>query len=65
MDIDFFQALVLSHFLQKAYDAIVCAQAPFASDAAKAVQASYDAGVTDEFMVPARAEGRKSPPWES
>ena len=38
--------------LQKAYDAIVCAQAPFASDAAKAVQASYDAGVTDEFMVP-------------
>ena len=39
--------------LQKAYDAIVCGQAPFIDDAADAVQASYDAGVTDEFMVPA------------
>ena len=38
--------------LQKAYDAIVCGQAPFAADGAEAVQASYDAGVTDEFMVP-------------
>ncbi len=38
--------------LQKAYDAIVCGQAPFAADGADAVQASYDAGVTDEFMVP-------------
>ncbi len=38
--------------LQKAYDAIVCGQGPFAADAADAVQASYDAGVTDEFMVP-------------
>ncbi len=38
--------------LQKAYDAMVCGQAPFAADAADAVQASYDAGVTDEFMVP-------------
>ena len=38
--------------LQKAYDAIACGQAPFAADAADAVQASYDAGVTDEFMVP-------------
>ena len=38
--------------LQKAYDAMVCGQAPFAADAAEAVQASYDAGVTDEFMVP-------------
>ncbi len=38
--------------LQKAYDAIVCGQAPFAADATEAVQASYDAGVTDEFMVP-------------
>ena len=38
--------------LQKAYDAIVCGQAPFVQDAADAVQASYDAGVTDEFMVP-------------
>ena len=31
---------------------MVCGQAPFAADAAEAVQASYDAGVTDEFMVP-------------
>ena len=38
--------------LQKAYDAMVCGQAPFVEDAAEAVQASYDAGVTDEFMVP-------------
>jgi len=38
--------------LQRAYDAIVCGQAPFAADAADAVQASYDAGVTDEFMEP-------------
>ncbi len=38
--------------LQKAYDAMVCGQAPFMADAADAVQASYDAGVTDEFMVP-------------
>ena len=38
--------------LQKAYDAMVCGQGPFAADAADAVQASYDAGVTDEFMVP-------------
>ena len=38
--------------LQKAYDAIVCGQAPLVADGADAVQASYDAGVTDEFMVP-------------
>ena len=38
--------------VQKAYDAIVCGQAGFAADAADAVQASYDAGVTDEFVVP-------------
>ena len=38
--------------LQKAYDAMVCGQAPFVADAADAVQTSYDAGVTDEFMVP-------------
>ena len=38
--------------VQKAYDAIVCGEGPFAEDAAQAVQASYDAGVTDEFMVP-------------
>ena len=38
--------------VQKAYDAIVCGQALYVADAAEAVQASYDAGVTDEFMVP-------------
>ena len=38
--------------LQRAYDAIACGKAPFAADAADAVQASYDAGVTDEFMEP-------------
>lgn len=38
--------------VQKAYDAMVCGQADFVPDAAQAVQASYDAGVTDEFMVP-------------
>ena len=38
--------------VQKAYDAIVCGEGPFAEDAAQAVQDSYDAGVTDEFMVP-------------
>ena len=38
--------------VQRAYDAIVCGEAPYAADAAEAVQASYDAGVTDEFMEP-------------
>ena len=38
--------------VQKAYDAIVCGQGEFIADAADAVQKSYDAGVTDEFMVP-------------
>ena len=38
--------------VQQAYDAIVCGQAPFEPDPAAAVQKSYDAGVTDEFMVP-------------
>jgi 2,3-bisphosphoglycerate-independent phosphoglycerate mutase len=38
--------------VQKAYDAIVCGEAPFAEDPVAAVQASYDAGVTDEFMLP-------------
>ena len=38
--------------VQRAYDAIVCGQAPYAADAAQAVQASYDAGVTDEFVEP-------------
>ncbi len=38
--------------LQRAYDAMVCGEAPYAADAAEAVQASYDAGITDEFMEP-------------
>ena len=38
--------------VQRAYDAIACGEAPFAADAAEAVQKSYDAGVTDEFMEP-------------
>ena len=36
--------------LQRAYDAMVCGEAPFWENPAEAVQASYDAGVTDEFM---------------
>lgn len=38
--------------IQKAYDAMVCGLAPFEADPAEAVQKSYDAGVTDEFMSP-------------
>ena len=38
--------------LQRAYDTMVCGEAPFAADAAEAVQASYDNGITDEFMEP-------------
>jgi len=38
--------------VQRAYDAIACGQAPYEEDAAAAVQKSYDAGVTDEFVVP-------------
>ena len=38
--------------LQRAYDAMVCGQAPYEPDPAAAVQKSYDAGVTDEFMEP-------------
>ena len=38
--------------VQRAYDAIVRGDAPFAADGAEAVQRSYDAGVTDEFMEP-------------
>ena len=38
--------------VQRAYDAIACGQAPYVADAAEAVQMSYDAGVTDEFMEP-------------
>ncbi|MCI8869748.1 MAG: 2,3-bisphosphoglycerate-independent phosphoglycerate mutase [Lawsonibacter sp.] len=38
--------------VQRAYDAMVMGEGPFAQDAAQAVQASYDAGVTDEFVEP-------------
>ena len=38
--------------VQKAYDAIAKAQGVAAADAVAAVQASYDAEVTDEFVVP-------------
>ena len=38
--------------LQRAYDAIACGEAPFNPDPAAAVQNSYDAGVTDEFVEP-------------
>lgn len=38
--------------LQRAYDAMVCGEGPHWADPAAAVQASYDAGITDEFMEP-------------
>ena len=38
--------------LQRAYDAIANGEAPFEADPVAAVQKSYDAGVTDEFMEP-------------
>ena len=38
--------------VQLAYDAIACGQGPFEADPAGAVQKSYDAGVTDEFVEP-------------
>ena len=38
--------------VQRAYDAIALGEGIFADDAAAAVQASYDAGVTDEFVEP-------------
>ena len=38
--------------LQRAYDALVLGNAPVNEDPAAAVQASYDSGVTDEFMEP-------------
>ena len=37
---------------QKAYEAIVCGQGVHATDPLAAIQASYDADVTDEFIVP-------------
>jgi len=38
--------------VQRAYNAMVCGEGKFETDAAEAVQKSYDAGVTDEFMEP-------------
>ena len=38
--------------LQKAYDALVMGEAPYEADPVAAVQKSYDAEVTDEFVVP-------------
>ncbi len=38
--------------VQKAYDAMVSGEGPAAEDPCEAIRASYDAGVTDEFIVP-------------
>ena len=38
--------------VEKAYNAMVCGNAPFEEDPAAAVRLSYDRGVTDEFMEP-------------
>ena len=38
--------------VQRAYDAIACGEGPFETRPAEAVQKSYDAGVTDEFVEP-------------
>ena len=38
--------------LVRAYDALVLGEAPFEADPVQAVQASYDAGKTDEFVEP-------------
>ena len=38
--------------LQRAYDALVHGDAPLTEDPVAAIQASYDRGVTDEFMEP-------------
>ena len=38
--------------VERAYNAITCGEAPFEPDPVAAVQKSYDAGVTDEFVEP-------------
>lgn len=38
--------------LVRAYDALVLGEAPFEADPVKAVQSSYDKGITDEFVEP-------------
>ena len=42
---------------EKAWNALVEADAPHADDAVAAIQASYDDGVTDEFMLPVSVTG--------
>ena len=46
---------------QRAYDAIVEGEGERAEDPIRAVQASYDRGVTDEFIEPVVLEGRPRP----
>ena len=43
--------------VQLAYDAMVDAKGPRASDAPSAIAASYDAGKNDEFVIPAVIDG--------
>jgi 2,3-bisphosphoglycerate-independent phosphoglycerate mutase len=43
---------------QLALDAIVAGEGPHATDPVAAVQASYDAGLTDEFVLPVVLDGR-------
>ena len=43
---------------QLALDAIVAGEGPHTAEPVAAVQASYDAGVTDEFIVPVVIDGR-------
>jgi 2,3-bisphosphoglycerate-independent phosphoglycerate mutase len=42
---------------RRAFDAVVAREGPEAAGAVEAVQASYDAGVTDEFVEPVVIEG--------
>jgi len=44
--------------IQRAYNAMVLGDAPLEPDPVSAVQASYDAGVTDEFMEPVVCDPR-------
>jgi 2,3-bisphosphoglycerate-independent phosphoglycerate mutase len=44
--------------VKKAYDAMVCGEAPFEPDPEARVAKSYAAGVTDEFMEPVSATGK-------
>jgi 2,3-bisphosphoglycerate-independent phosphoglycerate mutase len=44
--------------IDRAFDAIVSGEAPAATNPVEAVQASYEQGVTDEFIEPVVLEGR-------